>query len=194
MLSTRSPVLAGLLALASLAPTQAAPGAKPKPPAQIQEEARLAAAFLGKPAPALRFSPIEGEAFDLADLRGEVVVLDFWATWCGDCVRAAPKLAALERHYAARGVRFLGISTDRKVPAEGVLAKARAFGHDFPQMMDHPAKAAATAYQVRWIPAMFVVDRAGIVQRIQLDLDRGGDVELAAVLDGLLMEGAGKGE
>jgi thiol-disulfide isomerase/thioredoxin len=63
----------------------------------------------------------------LGEPRGQVVVVNFWAAWCKPCRHELPRLARLQRHYDARGVRFVGASTDAaeaRAPAEGLLARS----------------------------------------------------------------------
>jgi thiol-disulfide isomerase/thioredoxin len=70
------------------------------------------------PAPALRGTTLDGEQLDLADLRGSVVVLNFWASWCAPCRAEAKNLVAVAEQTAADGVRFVGVNIkDDEVPA-----------------------------------------------------------------------------
>ena len=64
------------------------------------------------PAPSMELSRLDGETFRLADYRGKVVVLNFWATWCPPCRVELPQLAEIHRTYQERGVEVIGISMD----------------------------------------------------------------------------------
>ncbi|HWZ51185.1 MAG TPA: TlpA disulfide reductase family protein [Granulicella sp.] len=71
-----------------------------------------APAASAKRLPALQFRDLAGHPQQLSSLRGSIVVLSFWATWCAPCREELPRLAKLNREYAARGVRFLAVSAD----------------------------------------------------------------------------------
>ena len=80
---------------------------------------------VGQGAPALRARSFGGEAIDLAALRGQVVVLNFWASWCGPCRSEMPALDALYRDYRKRGVVVIGLSADDSHDRKDALAAAR---------------------------------------------------------------------
>jgi cytochrome c biogenesis protein CcmG/thiol:disulfide interchange protein DsbE len=80
-----------------------------------------AAPEIGKAAPALVVSGLDGQVFDLAKLRGKVVLVSYWATWCAPCRKDMPKLDAFYRRYHPQNLEMIGISVDR--PSD--LAKVR---------------------------------------------------------------------
>ena len=99
-------------------------------------------------------------------LKGKVVVIDFWATWCGPCVGEMPKMKELYAEYRDRGVEFIGVSLDQ--PAEqGGLASLKKFvkenGIKWPQY--YQGKGWKGDFSVSWkinsIPRVFVVDQQG---------------------------------
>jgi thiol-disulfide isomerase/thioredoxin len=67
---------------------------------------------IGEEAPALVVNALDGTTFDLAKLRGKVVLVNYWATWCAPCRKEMPKLDAFYRRYHARGLEIIGISID----------------------------------------------------------------------------------
>ena len=71
-----------------------------------------AAPEIGEAAPALVVNALDGRTFDLAKLRGKVVLVNYWATWCAPCRKEMPKLDAFYKRYHARGLEIIGISID----------------------------------------------------------------------------------
>ena len=107
-----------------------------------------AAPEVGRPAPALVARSFNGGTFDLSTLRGKVVVLNFWASWCGPCRSEMPLLDAVQREYRDRGVVVVGLSADdrhdRKDAVKaaaglsyltGLLAEAPVNGFGAPQVL-----------------------------------------------------------
>ena len=68
---------------------------------------------IGKPAPALVVTELDGQIFDLAKLKGKVALVNYWATWCAPCKKDMPKLDAFYRRYHGRNLEMIGISVDR---------------------------------------------------------------------------------
>jgi thiol-disulfide isomerase/thioredoxin len=84
-------------------------------------EPARAAPEIGKAAPELVVTELDGQTFDLAKLRGKVVLVNYWATWCAPCRKDMPKLDAFYRRYHDQSLEMIGISVDR----ERDLAKVR---------------------------------------------------------------------
>jgi cytochrome c biogenesis protein CcmG/thiol:disulfide interchange protein DsbE len=105
----------------------------------------------------------------LSSLRGNVVVVNFWASWCGPCREEAPDLEATSRAYRSRGVRFLGV--DERDDEAAALAFVREFDITYPSVFD-PSGALADDYALLGLPTTVVVDRNGqIVYRFTGYLD-----------------------
>ena len=91
-----------------------------------------------KPAPALAGALLGGGRFDLSDHRGRVVVLNFWASWCGPCTREAPVLRALSHELTPAGADFVGVDVrDQRASAAAFLTR---YGIDYPSIFDQPAE------------------------------------------------------
>lgn len=75
--------------------------------------------------PGLALTGLDGETERLEDLRGKVVVLNFWATWCAPCVEELPLLVAIQRDWDSRGVQVVGASADTLDARESVEERAR---------------------------------------------------------------------
>lgn len=97
----------------------------------------------------------------LADLRGRVVLLDFWATWCGPCQRSTPMLARLQHRYESRGLSVVGVNVDQEGPA-AVPVFARRFGLDYQVVFDDGP--VSSQYGIRGLPTMLLVDRTGMIR------------------------------
>jgi thiol-disulfide isomerase/thioredoxin len=139
--------LSALLAAAALAAASSAfAGSSAKP---------------GSPAPPLAGPELSGEAFDLSKLRGKVVIVDFWATWCAPCRAEMPLLDALYRQHRAEGLELIGISTDR--PRERAKVREIMEALSYPAALSEDTKANGFG-EMRIIPKTFVIDRNGVVR------------------------------
>ena len=143
------------------------------------------------PAPDFTLSTPSGASLSLAELRGKVVLLNFWATWCVPCRKEMPAIEALYQRYKERGLEVVAISLD-KVAAAPVEAFVKEMGVTYRVGLD-PSWATARAYGVRGLPATFLLDRAGnVVLRELGERDWMEEAKQQAV-EGLLQEsGAGK--
>ncbi len=116
------------------------------------------------PGPARDFSLtlLDGRAVTLADLRGKVVMVDFWASWCPPCQEEAATLAEVYREYAGQPVEFVGVDIwDRR---DDALAFVERYGVTYPSGVDVKG-AIAIDYGVKGIPEKFFIDRDGVVRR-----------------------------
>ena len=115
---------------------------------------------LPRPAPSARVVTLEGEEVDLGDLRGELTLVDFWATWCKPCVKAMPELGELHEEWGDEGLAVLGVSIDQDagevVPKFLEKKKVR-----YPVALDTTDRPAWHAFHVAAIPAMFLIDAEG---------------------------------
>jgi len=135
----------------------------------------------GQPAPDFTFRLLDGSALTLADLRGRVVVLNFWATWCSPCGEELPALQAVWADYQAQGLVVVGVAV-QEGEAE-VREMAAQFGVTFPLGMD-PGEHVATAYGITGVPETFVIDPQGRVAHVHIGLV--GASELKRELESIL--------
>lgn len=115
--------------------------------------------------PTIKGKTVEGQMLDLTDLRGHVVVLNVWGSWCAPCRAEAPDLAAISAQTEPRGVRFVGIDV-RDNPA-AARAFARNFGITYPSFDDQSGLVLAQftgIIPVSAVPSTLVVDRAGVIR------------------------------
>jgi cytochrome c biogenesis protein CcmG, thiol:disulfide interchange protein DsbE len=119
----------------------------------------LAAATIGQPAPALVVQELSGKTFDLAALRGHVVIVNFWATWCPPCRKEMPDFSAFYRQYHSCGVEMIGIA----VNSERSRTKKIVQSLSYPAAMIGDATTNGFGTPAE-IPETFIVDRSGVVR------------------------------
>ena len=140
------------------------------------------ASIAGKSAPAFTFDQ-NGKQMRFADLRGKVVVLNFWATWCPPCVAETPALNRLQQRIASRGGMVLGVSVDEDAAAYGRFL--RQHGVIYLTYRD-PSKKIALDYGTSIYPETYIVDRSGRIARKIIGPQEWDSPELVAYLDSLL--------
>ncbi|MEN1681267.1 MAG: redoxin domain-containing protein [Planctomycetota bacterium] len=124
--------------------------------------------LLGLPAPDFELPTPTGETLALKDLRGKVVVLDFWATWCGPCMAAMPKLQALHEAQQDNGVIIIGVNQGDD--ADAVIETLKDKGLTFRQVMDDDQEV-GSAYRAAAIPQTVVIGPNGVVQAVHVGFD-----------------------
>jgi cytochrome c biogenesis protein CcmG/thiol:disulfide interchange protein DsbE len=128
----------------------------------------------GQPVPNVAGTTLDGQAFDLASLRGHPVVINFWGPSCVPCRTEFPLLAAKAREHAAEGLVIVGVLTDDA--PDGARAYVSQYGASWPTVID-PGAAIKSAYQVIARPQSYFVDRSGILRSIQIGEVRDADFE-----------------
>ncbi|WP_337175751.1 TlpA disulfide reductase family protein [Paludisphaera sp.] len=137
------------------------------------ELARLA--LVGKPAPSVEATDVEGKTVRLADLRGKYVLVDFWATWCTPNIVELPRLEEAYKKYQGAGLEIVSVSLDDTRSAVVDFVKAR----KIPWAQLHNATAGVDlvdAFGVASIPATYLIDPQGTIVRLDL---RGGALDEA---------------
>ena len=120
-----------------------------------------AAAAVGTAAPGFSRHDLAGKPIDLATLRGNVVLINFWATWCSPCLSEVPRFAQWQHAYRARGLRIVGISMDDdEAPVRAAYAKFRL---NYAVVMGD-VKLADDYGGVLGLPLTLLVDRAGTIR------------------------------
>ncbi len=166
----------------------------PRDPAVAEREASspppgARIALMGHTAPDFKAATLSGVPISLLEQRGKVVVLDFWATWCGPCVSVMPKLSELQQKERARGLVVIGL-TDEPAPTVQRFAEIAAHkGTIFQQTLAVEDGSARRAYGVSSIPMLVVIGRDGTVANVHIGA---GDLsEVMATIDQLLGKAAG---
>jgi thiol-disulfide isomerase/thioredoxin/outer membrane lipoprotein-sorting protein len=114
---------------------------------------------LGQPAPDFTVTSMEGKKTTLSALKGSVVFVDLWATWCGPCKETLPHTQALHDKYAAKGLKVLAISNEPRETVEPFL-KANKF--TFPAYIDSESNA-GRAYRSPGLPTFLIIDKKGVL-------------------------------
>ncbi len=138
----------------------------------------------GKPAPGFSFT-LYGKPATLADLRGKVVVLNFWATWCPPCVEETPTLNRLHTRIAPEGGMVLGISVDNDEAAYEQFLRNQLVV--FPTFRD-PSKSINAAYGTFMFPESYIIDRQGRIARKVIGPQNWDSPENLAYLRSLLAQ------
>ena len=150
---------------------------------------RFVVAENGNTAPDFTFPTLTGDTVSLADLRGQVVLLNIWATWCTPCVREMPALENLYRELHDDGLEILAVSVDASAGVfkggGDVGAFVNEFGLTFPILLN-PSGDIQTAYGVNGLPTSFVIDKQGRVRQKLLGAVAWDDPEYIAALRALL--------
>jgi len=156
----RSATLAALLVLTLGA---SACGAEEKAAAPSGEPKTFVDTSTLKPAGDFKLLDVNGKAKTLADYRGKVLIVDFWATWCGPCKASIPHLIELQQQYKAQGLEVVGISLDTTGPkAVGTFATGQKINYTI--LMGNDDVAAAYG-GIKGIPVAFVVTQDGKIFR-----------------------------
>ncbi len=145
-----------------------------------------AAIEAGMPAPSLSMAPLEGGTpVTLAQLKGSVVYVDFWASWCVPCRLSMPALEDLYKRNKSRGFAVVGVNKDASV------ADARRFLAKVPvsfALVQDGADAAARGFDVKAMPSGYLVDRKGIVRQVHRGFTAQTGAALEKEIDSLLKE------
>jgi len=111
----------------------------------------------------LKFTAVDGREVDVSKMRGKVVLIDFWATWCGPCVAELPNVLKAYKELHPKGFEIIGISLDSDKEKLESFVKEK--GMDWPQFFDGKGwkNEISSNYGINSIPAMWLVDQKGMV-------------------------------
>lgn len=138
------------------------------------------------PASDFTLRDVDGKAFTLSDHKGEVIVLSFWATWCGPCKEEMPHLQRMYNERKDEGFLVLSISTDDARGASKVKPFIRSKGFTFPVVLDRESTVSAVYNPSKTLPWTVVIDRNFEIVDKHAGYDPGDEVKLAAKVDELL--------
>ena len=162
----------------------------PTAPARAEPETRASTAALaplaaGQPAPEYTARTLEGQPASLAAERGQVVLVNLWATWCEPCRFELPELATLHERYAARGLRVVGVSVDSRRTASEVrdFVTRRQLPYTF---WHDPEDRISGAFGVTTLPASFLINREGTIVWSHVGAVKADDPKLLEALEAVL--------
>jgi len=132
------------------------------------------AADAGGPAPAFTLAALTGQSATLSQYKGQVVMLNFWATWCGPCQQEMPLLDQMYKKYKMAGFTLIGVSVDKEAaPVKDLMARKPV---SFPVLLD-PANQVSKAYHVDEMPSSVIIDRKGEIRYIHRGYKPGDENE-----------------
>jgi len=138
---------------------------------------------VGSVAPEFTLKSSTGRNLKLSDHRGQVVMINFWATWCGPCRQELPLLNHLHEQYQKAGFTLLGVNIDDR--ADTAQAMARKLGITFPVLFDNE-KRVSRLYDVNAMPSTLLIDRDGRVRYVHLGYRAGFEARYESQIRELL--------
>ncbi len=128
-------------------------------------QGRPPAPQVGFQAPDFTLATLQGETLRLRDLRGQGVILNFWASWCPPCKAEMPALQRVYREYRSRGVQVVAVNFTINDPLPQVQSFVERYALDFPVLLD-PDGQTFTTYRVHSLPTTFFIGPDGVIRQI----------------------------
>ncbi len=144
----------------------------------------MASQLNDKPLPVCELTTLDGEPVEsLQAFKGEVLYVDFWASWCPPCAQSFPFMNQLQQDYGEQGLRIIGVNLDEKIDdADKFLTKHAA---EFSIAAD-PTKQCAKGFDVIAMPSSYLIDREGVVRYVHRGFRLGETEELRLIVEQLL--------
>lgn len=171
--------LAGIVLLprqsSQLSSPQAAVG--PAAVASAQSDTGVGGPTVGQAVPDFMLKTLDGSELRLSKVRGQPVLINFWASWCAPCRAETPELVRIYEARKADGLLILGVN----MTAQDTLADVRAFATEFhvpfPILLDEDGAVAQNLYRLRGIPTSIFIDRTGMIVRRQIGISTGKQLD-----------------
>jgi thiol-disulfide isomerase/thioredoxin len=140
---------------------------------------------VSKEAPAITGKSVSGETINLSDFKGKVVILDFWASWCGPCKLEFPYLIELYNKYSDKDFSVLAVNVDEN--SSNMSKFLTNFGKDVPfKIIYDGAGKFPDLYKVDALPSSFVIDKNGIVQFVHIGFTKSDKDKFVSEIEKLL--------
>jgi peroxiredoxin len=137
---------------------------------------------IGQPAPAYAAVSLAGDSVSLASLRGQVVLLNVWATWCHPCRTEIPELREIQKRHESRGLALVGVSVDAAGNEDGIRAFMKEFEMAYPVWLD-PDERVSAQFLAIGVPSTYLIDRRGVLRWRKTGPIAPGDTALAAAIE-----------
>ena len=148
------------------------------------------AATAGEPAPDFSLRDINGKEVSLSSQKGKVVLVNFWATWCGPCKLEMPHLDKMDRELEAKGFEVISISTDDARAASKVKPLIKRGGYGFTVLLDKDTSVVSQYNPAKTLPYNVLIDREGNIHKVFQGYNPGDEVELRHEIEALLGSGS----
>lgn len=135
----------------------------------------------GSEAPEYAAVSLDGDTVSLEQLRGRVVLLNVWATWCGPCRKEIPELRAIHETYKDRGLELVGVSVDTDGTDDNIREFVKEFRMDYPVWRD-PDERISAKFLMAGVPATFLIDREGVLRWKMTGPIEPGDTSLTTAI------------
>ena len=139
-----------------------------------------ASPLVGKPAPDFTLQDLEGNNVTLSELKGNVILLDFWATWCGPCVMAMPHIDKLHQDYKDRAVKVYAVN--QREAREKIEPFLKSKKLSLPVLLD-PNGDVGKAYGVRGIPTTVLIGKDGTILKVMVGFDPNADEAIKQIIE-----------
>lgn len=143
---------------------------------------------VGAAMPGYRALSIDGDSVSLADIRGKVVLLNVWATWCHPCRDEIPELREVHARYRDRGLELVGVSVDAGGAQQQVREFMKEFEMTYAVWLD-PDERISTQFLIFGVPTTFLIDRGGVLRWRKTGPVQPGDTSLTNAIEQALAGG-----
>ena len=146
-------------------------------------------AMAGEVAPDFTLRDIDGKEVKLSTFKGKVVMVNFWATWCGPCKIEMPHLDKMDREFEDKGFEVISISTDDARAASKVKPLIKRGGYGFTVLLDKDTTVVAQYNPAKTLPYNALIDRDGRIHKVYQGYNPGDEVEMRKDVEELLSAG-----
>ncbi|HEY7087761.1 MAG TPA: redoxin domain-containing protein [Tepidisphaeraceae bacterium] len=154
-------------------------------PAGASGDVEGGTALTGKPAPAFSLKDLDGNPVSLQKLQGSVVVLDFWATWCGPCIMSMPHIDELNKELAPKGLKLYAVNFNEQAGVVKQFLTTKSFS--MPVLLDSDGKVSAL-YKAPPIPQTFIIGKDGKVRKVFVGYGPGVEKTIREAVDAAMRE------